>query len=193
MRNSIGVEGLETEVRSFVHEAAVFGTQGKVLAEEEVAATAVYKGTSRLRLYSGNQGVPRGTKDQGAAFGENVRTQAKSSRGRQAKDQPAGRLVDAALDAGTRRQRHRISLRVADESVSGLCRQPAVQIVAIAEQESSGVGGLLPDSLSGRVLRIEAGALQTDFRARFLSERDCGEQADGNSRQNGGTPCNHSW
>jgi len=69
--------------------------------------------------------------------------------------------VDVGLYASSRPAE--INLRIAVISVVRLCCKPTIEVVAIANQESTGVGRVLPNPISVGVFCEEPRALKANF------------------------------
>jgi hypothetical protein len=132
-------------------------------AEREVSAAAVNEGPFRLRVRARDQAIICGTENQGAAAREQIRIDFEANGTGHFKDEPACELVDIGLYSGDA-QRHGILLCIADEAVVRFRREPPVQVVTVPHKKAPSVGGMLPDSLSGRIFGVEASTL--------ISERD---------------------
>jgi len=101
VRPRIRSQALEPEIRTVVNEASIFRPQREVLGQWNISAATVNKRASRLRTRARNRAtqVPGGIKYQGAAFCENVGTNAKRNRVRDANDKTAGHLMDVGLNS----------------------------------------------------------------------------------------------
>src|SRR5207253_11305568 len=64
--------------------------------------------------------------------------------------------------------RNKELLRVPVKSVVCLSRQPAIESVAVSHQETAGVGGALPDRMSGGIFCVESCSLNADLRPLLL-------------------------
>ena len=73
---------------------------------------------------------------------------------------------------------------VAGITISGLSRQPTIQMVTVADQESPAVGGALVDAVVVRVLSEETSSLDADFLAALLRHRTHAEQHRQRAQQN---------
>jgi len=78
--------------------------------------------------------------------------------------------MHVSLDPGKPGRRKEL-LSIAAVSVHAFAGEPAVEVIAIANQKATGIGGMLRRTLTSRVFCKEAGSLQTDLRTRFLSHR----------------------
>jgi hypothetical protein len=81
----------------------------------------------------------------------------------------ASDLVDVGLYASPRTPE--VDLTIAVIAVVTFGCEPAVDVVAIAEQKPAGVGSLLPNPISIGIFREEPRPLDADFGLRFLRNR----------------------
>ena len=62
----------------------------------------------------------------------------------------------------------KVRLRIAVVPIVRLGREPAIDVVAIANQESACVGGTIEDSITGAVMSKKSRALDADLRSLLL-------------------------
>ena len=79
--------------------------------------------------------------------------------------------------------RRKVLLTVAAVTVHTFSSKPTVEVIAIADQKTTGVGGTLGRALTGRILRKEAGPLDADLGTGLLG---CRARAERDS-----DTCNH--
>jgi len=161
MRPAVGIQSREIEIRRFVHIAAILSSQREVPSESVVCTGAVNECASRLGCRTGEAAteIPGGIEYQGSAACQRIRL--KPGEARQFHHSRASDLVNVGLHAST--SGAEVHLRVAVVTVICLGGEPAVNVVAIAEQKSARVGSVLLNSVSVRVLREEPRALDTNF------------------------------
>ena len=170
VRPAIGVQGMESEVRVLVHETSVLSPQRQVARKGIIGASAVQEGPFSLSTCTrhGSAKIARGIKDQTAAPGERVSVDSSEAQWK-FHHHISGDGVHVGLDSGFPEAAAEIFFSISVVTIVGFCREPTVEVVAVSDLESAGVGSGSRDSLSVRVLGEKACALQTYLRTVFLS------------------------
>ena len=169
MRPAIGVQGTESEVRVLVHEPSVLSPQRQVARESIIGASAVQEGASSLSTFArhGSAKIARRIKDKTTPSGECISIDPSEAQWK-FHHHISRDGVHVSLDPGFPEAAAEIFFSISVVTIVGFCREPTVEVVAVSDLESAGVGGDSRVSLSVGVLG-ENLALQTDFRPVFLS------------------------
>ena len=170
--NRVGVQLSDPEVGCAVDQAAILRPQRDVIEDWKVGSSSVGKHADGLLLRSCNrtESVACRIEHQRSALCEDVGMDPESCRSWEAKDETARRLMNIGLDPGESGGRKEL-LSVATVSVHAFAGEPAVEVIAIANQKSTCIGGMLRRTLASGVLCKQAGSLQTDLRTGFLCHR----------------------
>src|ERR1700758_5308308 len=177
---------MQSEVRVLVHEASVLSPQRKVARKSIIGAGAVQEGASSLTACTrhGSAKIARRIKDQTAAPGERISGDTSEAQWK-FHHHISGYCVHVGLDAGFPEAASEIFVSISVVTIVGLCREPTVEVVAVPDLESPGVGRGSRDPLSVRVLGEKACALQTDLRPVFLGHGSSSQENGKTSEQNG--------
>jgi hypothetical protein len=170
--NRVGVQLSDPEVGCSVDQAAILRPQRDVIEDWKVGSSSVGKHADGLLLCSCNrtESVACRIEHQHSALREDVGMDPESCRSWEAKDETSGGLMNVSLDPGRSGGRKEL-LGIATVSVNAFAGEPAVEMIAIANQKSTCIGGMLRRTLASGVLCKQAGSLQTHLRTRFLSHR----------------------
>jgi len=139
VRPAIGVQGPKSEVRILVHIASIFSAQREVSGQGIISACSVQEGSSRLSARAGNESavVASGIKNQAATSSERVSTDL-SNRQRKVNHHIPSYCVHVSLDSRFS-ETTEIFLRITVEAVIPFGSYPTVDVITIAQQESTGV------------------------------------------------------
>jgi len=163
VRPAISVQAPQAEIRVLVHKAPVFRTQGQVLRERVVSAAPVKEGAFSLRVGAGNRCamVAGGIKDQAAAPGEGVGAYSSDSKWEVHHGITRDR-VHVGLNSGFS-EAAEITLSISIITVIALRRKPAVEVIAVSDRQSTGLGGGPRNSLAAAVFGKESCSLSAHF------------------------------
>src|ERR1700756_359863 len=180
VRPAIGVQGTESEVRILVHEPSVLKPQSQVARKSIISASAVQKGAFSLIACTGHGSakIARRIEDQTASPGKRVSADSSQAQWK-FHHHISGDCVDVGLDSRCPESTAKILFRIAVVTIVCLGGEPTVDVVAVSDLKSTGLGGCVGDSVSLRVLGEKACALQTDLRPAFLS---CGPDSHENGK-----------
>src|SRR5437868_8586301 len=142
-----------------------------------IDAASIREDANSLALRASNraEAVAGWIKHQRAALREKIRVELKPRRCRQVHHKAAGGLMNIRLHSRQSR-RTEILLCVTAIAVHTFGREPAIEVIAIADQEAAVLRAPLGCALPRRVLGEKSCPLQTDLRTRFLRPRAGPEQ-----------------
>src|SRR3981081_312258 len=124
-----------------------------MLDERKVGSASVSKHADGLSLRAGDssESLAGRIKHQRSALREYVRMDPEPCGSWQTKDQSSGSLMDICLDSGGD-ARCKILLRIATVSVDTFPGKPAVEMIAVTNQETTRLSATLRRTLTSRVL-----------------------------------------
>src|SRR5215831_13059241 len=157
VRPGVSSQTGQIEIRRLVYKAPILCPERDVPRHRIVCAAAVHERSLILARSpsKGTAGISSRIKNQRAAATQNVWLQFRKSW--QLHDRRTGDLVNVRLHA--RDASSEVTLRVAIVPVVRFGCEPAVDVVAIPQQESAGVGCLIPNAIAFAILCEKAGAL----------------------------------
>jgi len=160
---SIGVQAYNVEVRRFVYQPAILYPQSQMITQQWTidAASVEERAPGLLRRADKSTSLIVGwIKDQNAAATEQEWAQEKE-KGGQLHDSCPGYLMDVGLHS--RGSKPGVDLRIPRVAVISLGGNPAIHIVAVSHEDSTGFGDLVANAVPLTVLGKESGALHADF------------------------------
>src|SRR6266436_3577486 len=171
VRPAVSVQGGESEVRILVHKAPVLSAYGEASCQGIISTGSVEESTFSLTAGPGHRsaGIARRIEDQTAAPSEGVRTDPSDAQWK-LHHQIAGDRVHVGLHSGFS-ETPKISLSILVEAIISFGGKPAVDVIAVSHLESARICCCPREPLAVCVLREKPGALNTDFRAAFLTCR----------------------
>ena len=153
MGNRVGVQLFDPEVGCAVHQAAILRSQRDMIEDWKVGSSSVGKHADGLLLCSCNrtESVAGRIEHQRSSLREDVGMDPESCRSWEAKDETSGGLMNVSLDPGKSGGRKEV-LGIATVSVDALPSEPAVEVISVANQKATRIGGMLRRTLASGVL-----------------------------------------